>query len=119
MNKKLGAIHIHTEQSLNDSSMTIPECVKQVKELGMEVLGLTQHGNVLGMDTAIAECNAQGIQLMPGCEVYFSDDETKPRHLILLALSFEGYQAICRIVTESNRNMINGRPVVTLSLIHI
>lgn len=117
MNKKLGAIHVHTEQSLNDSSMTIPECVKRVKELGMEVLGLTQHGNVLGMDTAIAECNVQGIQLMPGCEVYFSDDEVKPRHLILLALSFEGYQAICRIVTESNRNMINGRPVVTFEML--
>ena len=119
MNKIEGAIHVHTEQSLNDSSMTISQYVQKAKELGMKVLTLTNHGNVLGMDTFISECEANDIQPMPGCEVYYKEtlEDVTRKHLLLLAVNYQGYKDICDIVTAGNRQIQKGFPIVTKDIL--
>ena len=42
-------LHVHTEYSLLDGSNKIKECVKRVKELGMDSVAITDHGVVYGV----------------------------------------------------------------------
>ena len=37
-------LHVHTEYSLLDGSNKVKECVKRVKELGMDSCAITDHG---------------------------------------------------------------------------
>ena len=39
-------LHNHTEYSLLDGMIKIPELVKRVKELGMDSVAITDHGNI-------------------------------------------------------------------------
>ena len=42
-------LHVHTEYSLLDGSNKIKECVKRVKELGMDSVAITDHGVMYGV----------------------------------------------------------------------
>ena len=62
-------LHVHTEYSLLDGSNKIKECVKRVKELGMDSVAITDHGVMYGVIDFYRE--------QPGlCQ---SDEDCKPR----------------------------------------
>lgn len=42
-------LHVHTEYSLLDGSNKVKECVKRVKELGMDSCAITDHGVMYGV----------------------------------------------------------------------
>lgn len=57
------------------------------------------------------------LELIPGVEGYFvsgPDRDAKPSHILLFAKDYEGYQSLCGIITQSNRDYCNGKPVITL-----
>ena len=41
-------LHVHSEYSLLDGSARISQLAKRAKELGMDALALTDHGNMYG-----------------------------------------------------------------------
>ncbi|MCB1226628.1 MAG: PHP domain-containing protein [Verrucomicrobiales bacterium] len=41
-------VHLHTEYSLLDGAVWIPDLMKRAKELGMPAVAMTDHGNVFG-----------------------------------------------------------------------
>ena len=41
-------LHTHSEYSLLDGANRIPDLISRVKELGMDSLALTDHGNLFG-----------------------------------------------------------------------
>lgn len=43
-----------------------------------------------------------------------SDLSQKGRHIVLFAKDYEGYLSLCRIITESNRNVVGSTPIITL-----
>lgn len=67
-------LHVHSENSALDGLGTIPQLVSRAKELGFPALGLTDHGVCGGIPDFISECNKQGINPMPGCEIYVTAD---------------------------------------------
>jgi len=49
-------LHVHTEYSLLDGMCRIPQLVARAKELGMDSLAITDHGNLYGViDFYVAE----------------------------------------------------------------
>lgn len=42
-------LHLHTEYSLLDGSCKIGELMSRAKELGMENIAITDHGNMYGV----------------------------------------------------------------------
>ena len=42
-------LHMHTEYSLLDGSIRIPELVSRTKELGMDSVAITDHGAMFGV----------------------------------------------------------------------
>lgn len=99
-------LHLHSEYSLLDGSTRINLLPKRVKELGMDAVALTDHGNMYGAIAFYKACKDQGVKPILGCEVYVSEkdmtikDKTNKRfHLILLAENNEGFKNIMKIVS--------------------
>ena len=83
-------LHNHTDYSLLDGMIRIPEMVQRAKELGMDSVAITDHGNMFGVVEFYKACKAAGIKPIIGSEFYMTSgsrfDKDKHRyHLILLA----------------------------------
>ena len=99
-------LHLHSEYSLLDGSTRINLLPKRVKDLGMDAVALTDHGNMYGAIAFYNACKDAGVKPILGCEVYISEkdmtvkDRTNKRyHLILLAENNEGFKNIMKIVS--------------------
>ncbi len=105
---KFTHLHLHTEYSLLDGANKINELAKRVKELGMDSVAITDHGNMFG---AIAFYNAmrkEGIKPIIGMEAYLhnSDDlgdkSIKQRfHLCLYAKNEIGYKNLMYLSSQA------------------
>ena len=62
-------LHVHTEYSLLDGANRIKPLIARVKELGMEHIAITDHGNMFGIMEFYKACKGEGINPVIGCEV--------------------------------------------------
>lgn len=90
--------HTHTEFSEFDSAQTIKELVSSAKKVGATSVTKTEHGNLLGVDDFMKEGKKQGINTIPGVEVYL------PEHLVIIPKNYEGFVDISKAVRESNEH---------------
>jgi len=116
---KYGLIHCHSENSLKDSALTVTDLVKRAKELGTPAITLTDHGVLTGIYEFLRVAKDNDIKAIPGVEAYVQEDDdlTAKSHLVLLAKNYQGYQAICRAVTESNNRIKNTQPRMNMEII--
>lgn len=110
MNNQFTHLHNHTHYSLLDGLSKIPELLDHAKELGMDSMAITDHGNLYGVIEFYQEAKKRGIKPIIGVEAYLSNyDMTDKRpgiddkrwHLILLAKNNTGYQNLIQLVTLS------------------
>lgn len=102
-------LHVHTEYSLLDGSCKIKELVQRAKDLGMQNLAITDHGNMYGVIDFYRAAHDVGINPVIGCEVYVTSGsrhdkeltkgEERYNHLVLLAENNQGYQNLMKIVS--------------------
>ena len=101
-------LHNHTEYSLLDGASRIPDLIEQTKNLGMDALAITDHGNMYGVIDFYKEAVKHGVKPIIGCEVYVAPrsrfertlfDGTKYFHLILLAENNEGYKNLVKLIS--------------------
>jgi DNA polymerase-3 subunit alpha len=101
-------LHTHSEYSLLDGANRIPDLVTRVRELGMDSLALTDHGNLHAAWPFYEEAKAQGIRPIIGCEAYLafgsrhlrervSDAPAAYSHLVLLARNRTGYRNLIKL----------------------
>lgn len=104
-------LHCHSHYSLLDGASRIPELVKRAKELGMNALALTDHGNLYGAIEFYRECKAGGINPIVGYEAYVApgarnDREARRRgdasyHLTLLARDRTGFRNLVKLASRA------------------
>lgn len=99
-------LHVHSEYSLLDGSAKIFEIPRRAKELGMDTIALTDHGNMYGTIAFYKACREVGVKPLIGCEVYVSsgsclekNKNSERYHLILLAENNTGYRNLMKIVS--------------------
>ena len=68
--KKMAHLHCHTRHSFLDGQSSIKKLVARVKELGMESLAVTNHGNIFCCVEFYQECKKVGIKPIMGMEAY-------------------------------------------------
>lgn len=98
-------MHKHTQYSMYDGFDNLNNIVKYAKSLGMEALGISDHGNACGVAQLYACCKKEGIKPIIGCEVYFQptfNSDKRYFHLCLYATSALGYSNLCQIISEAN-----------------
>lgn len=119
-------LHGHTQYSLLDGLSKLPDLVKQVKDLGMEAIAITDHGVMYGAIEFYKECLEQGIKPIIGVEMYvakrgYKDKEGKldsePYHLTVLAKNYQGYLNLMKLTTIANIDGYYYRPRVDKQLL--
>ena len=104
-------LHLHSEFSLLDGLGRINELAEQGSQLGFDAMAITDHGALYGAVAFVQAVSAKGIKPIVGVETYVArrsmrDKEGKadsqPFHLVLLAENWEGYQNLCRLVTDAH-----------------
>jgi DNA polymerase-3 subunit alpha len=101
-------LHTHSEYSLLDGANRIPDLVARVKELGMDSLAITDHGNLHAAVSFYETARAQHIRPILGCEAYvaFGPRQARDRppdapahysHLVLLARNATGYHNLIKL----------------------
>ena len=103
-------LHLHTQYSLLDGAISAKKLFARCKELGMDSVAITDHGNLFGMVDFYTQAKAAGIKPILGIEAYIAPDSRFERqkgggvkenasHLILLAENQTGYQNLLKLST--------------------
>ena len=109
-------LHCHSHYSLLDGASPIKALVRRAKELGMNALALTDHGNLYGAIQFYEACRDQGINPILGYEAYVAPGSRFDRsgatsskessyHLTLLAQNRTGFKNLVKL---SSRAFLEG-----------
>jgi len=108
MTREIVHLHCHTNHSFLDGQSSVKNLVARAKELGMDALAMTNHGNIFGWVEFAKECKKQDIKSLYGCEFYLTDDHAnksrQAHHLVVLAENEIGLNNIIRLTTRANEN---------------
>ena len=120
MTREFVHLHSHTEYSMLDGAIRIPDLMKYIHEHGMSSVAITDHGNMFGAVEFYTEAMKKGkdskrlynIAPIIGCEVYMAPGDRRDKkkadkalgeeqayHMLLLVQNEEGYRNLCRLVS--------------------
>jgi len=103
-------LHTHSHYSLLDGLSKIAPLVERAKELGMDAVAITDHGNLYGSLEFYKQAKKEGIKPIIGVETYvakgsrFSKDskiDAVRYHLTLLVKNRIGYENLTELITKS------------------
>ena len=104
-------LHTHSHYSLLDGLGKIDQILDRAKELNMDAMALTDHGNIHGAVEWCVMAKERGIKPIVGCEMYLaknmhshgnSPDDKQRYHLTLLVQNETGYKNLMKLVTLAN-----------------
>ncbi len=99
-------LHLHTQFSLLDGAVVPKKLFARCKELGMNSVAMTDHGNMYGAIDFFRGAKDAGVKPIIGIEAYYtvgsrSDRSAKSQegnhHLILLAENNQGYKNLLKL----------------------
>jgi DNA polymerase-3 subunit alpha len=106
-------LRLHSEYSIADGIVRIPDAVARAKQDGMAALALTDLCNVFGLIKFYQAARSSGIKPLAGCDVFISNlaERDKPHRMLLLCQSHAGYLRLCDLLTRAyTENQYRGRP---------
>ncbi|MBN2018618.1 MAG: DNA polymerase III subunit alpha [Sedimentisphaerales bacterium] len=102
-------LHLHSQYSLLDGAITFEKLFHRCKDLGMDSVAVTDHGNMFGAIEFYTKALASHIKPIIGIEAYIAPnsrhDRTKTSisdaayHLVLLAENNTGYKNLLKLAT--------------------
>jgi len=120
-------LHNHSEYSILDGAVRIPNLVDAAFKHNMPAVALTDHGNIFGAVSFFKEAKAKGIKPILGCEVYVApksrfekraDGGESPHfHLLLLVQDEKGYKNLCHLITKGYLEGFYYRPRIDKELL--
>ncbi len=119
-------LHLHTEYSLLDGGNRVDALLAKVKELGMDAVAVTDHGNLFGAMEFFTKAKAAGVKPILGIEAYVAPDRDGKQgdrrdrtytgvadggfHLVLLAETLAGWKHLLKLSSDSFINGFYYRP---------
>lgn len=107
-------LHLHSQYSLLDGANRLKDLMKQVGNLGMGAVAVTDHGNMFGAYDLQTLAEEHKIKPILGVEAYVApgsrldreavrtvDGEGSSYHLTLLVETPDGYKNLARLVSEA------------------
>jgi DNA polymerase-3 subunit alpha len=123
---KFTHLHVHSHYSLLDGLPKIDELLNYVKELGMDSVAITDHGNIYGAVEFYKKAKEKGIKPIIGSEFYValeSMNQKRPNiddkryHLILLVKNKEGYKNLVKLITKAHLEGFYYKPRIDEALL--
>jgi DNA polymerase-3 subunit alpha len=96
-------LRVHSEFSVVDGIVRIPDLIKRVAKLGQPAVALTDLSNLFGLIKFYKAARGAGIKPIAGCDVWLTNDDErdKPHRLLLLVRNRQGYLNLCDLLTRA------------------
>lgn len=119
-------LHLHSQYSLLDGAIRIPDLLAKCKEYEMDSVAVTDHGAMYGSLEFYLKAKAKGIKPIVGCEFYIAPGKrtdrdatapTKAYHLVLLAMNFTGYQNLMKLAGIAQFEGFYSKPRIDMEVL--
>jgi DNA polymerase-3 subunit alpha len=96
-------LRLHTEYSLKDSVVRIPELVERAAQLGMPAIAVSDQNNLFAMVKFYREALQRGVKPIIGVDVLLRmrGERAVPARFTLLCKDAGGYQNVANLVTRA------------------
>ncbi|MBX3251216.1 MAG: DNA polymerase III subunit alpha [Myxococcales bacterium] len=98
-------LHVHSEYTMLEGAIRVPELVKRCGELGMPAVAITDRANMYAGVQLHNACKGTDVRPILGAELSLTSGHRGDRaakdagHLVTLAAGQEGYQNVVRLVS--------------------
>jgi DNA polymerase-3 subunit alpha len=94
---------LHTEYSLVDGIVRVPELMAAVVRAGMPAVALTDQSNLFAMVKFYKEAQAAGVKPIIGVDAWIREpgERTPPSRVVFLCQNLAGYRHLTQLVTRS------------------
>ena len=115
-------IHLrcHSEYSISDGIVRIPDYVKKALQTNMPALGLTDLSNLFGAVKFYKAAIASGIKPIFGADVWIENDASseQPHKMLLLCQNQQGFTNLSELLSKAYlENQERGKPIIKKSWI--
>ncbi|MCL2026227.1 MAG: DNA polymerase III subunit alpha [Leptospirales bacterium] len=122
-------LHNHTDYSILDGAITIDRLIEKTKELGMNAVAITDHGNMFGAVEFYQKAKSAGIKPIVGQEFYMApgsrfqkefakdNNEEKNYHLVLFAENEEGYKNLLHLSSAGYTEGFYYKPRIDMEIL--
>src|SRR5688572_16425171 len=96
-------LRLHTEYSLVDGIVRVPELMDAVAEAGMAAVALTDACNLFAMVKFYRAAQAKGVKPLIGVDILLREagERAEPSRLTLLCQNLEGYRNLTRLLSRA------------------
>jgi len=96
-------LRVHSEYSVVDGIVRIPDLVKKVASFQQPAVALTDLGNVFGLIKFYKAARRQGVKPIVGSDVWIQNDadRDRPFRALLLVCEHAGYLRLCELLTRA------------------
>ena len=103
MDNRFVHLHVHSEYSLQDSTVRLQPLIRQVRARGMGAVALTDLANLFAVVKHYKAAIAQGVKPIVGADVWiYHPERTEPlSRLVLLCQDETGYLNLKRLVSRA------------------
>ncbi len=96
-------LRLHTEYSLLDGIVRVPELMSAVAAAGMPAVALTDQSNLFAMVKFYKEALGAGVKPLIGVDAYIREpgERAPPSRIVFLCQNLTGYRHLTQLVTRS------------------
>ena len=96
-------LRLHTEYSLLDGIVRVPELMSAVREAGMGAVALTDQSNLFAMVKFYKEALGAGVKPLIGVDAWIREpgERVPPSRAVFLCQNLKGYRHLTQLVTRS------------------
>jgi len=108
-------LHVHSEFSLADGIIRVPDLVAAAAKHGMPAVAVTDLGNLFGLVKFYRAAVAAGVKPIVGTDAWLENpvDGHKPYRLTILCQDRTGYRNLCQLLTRAYTECQHaGRPCI-------
>ena len=114
-------LRLHTEYSLVDGIVRVPELMTAVSAAGMPAVALTDQSNLFAMVKFYKEAQSAGIKPVIGVDAWIREpgERAPPSRAVFLCQNQSGYRHLTQLVTRSFlEGQQRGAPMIDRSWLH-
>jgi DNA polymerase-3 subunit alpha len=94
-------LHLHSEYSLADSTIRIPDMVKRCAALGQPAVAITDRNNLFSLVKFYRAAEGAGVKPVAGADVLVAEGNEPAWPLTLLVRDHAGYLSLSRLLTRA------------------
>jgi len=96
-------LHVHSEYSLTDSTIRVPDLVAACARADMPAVALTDQANLFALVKFYKAAEAAGVKPIAGCDLWIADPEDpgRPQRLTVLCQNRDGYLRLSHLLSRA------------------